>query len=179
MRRGLSILGGLALGVALSQFPEYAQQYTQRLGGAVDELRIITTEFDAAAKVGGLSREQALGRYDTSTDVFLKGRGSSMQHTFARYDQLSGMLAQIRGANASERLTLLPQYVDTEIGQRTLDSFKPAVPVTIEGFAYGGIGVLIGYAVVSILVSFLTLPFRRRRHIVYRRLDGREERRRT
>jgi hypothetical protein len=179
MRRGLSILGGLALGVALSQFPEYAQQYTQRLGGAVDELRVITGDFDAAAKSGGLTREQALGRYDTSTDSFLKGRGSSMQQTFARYDQLSGMLAKIRGANASERLTLLPQYVDTEIGQRTLDSFKPAVPVTLEGFAYGGVGLLLGYAAVSILISFLTLPFRRRHHIVYRRLDGREERRRT
>jgi hypothetical protein len=179
MRRGLSILGGLALGVALSQFPEYAQQYTQRLGGAVDELHIITTEFDAAAKAGGLSREQALARYDTSTDSFLKGRGSSMQQTFARYDQLSGMLTQIRGANASERLTLLPQYVDTEIGQRTLDSFKPAVPVTIEGFAYAGVGLVLGYAVVSILIGFLLLPFRRRRRIVYRQYDEQDQRRRT
>jgi hypothetical protein len=42
MRRSLSLLGGLGLGLALSQFPEYAQQYTQRLGGAVDELRIET-----------------------------------------------------------------------------------------------------------------------------------------
>ncbi|MDB5561053.1 MAG: Methyl-accepting chemotaxis protein [Hyphomicrobiales bacterium] len=179
MRRGLSILGGLALGVALSQFPEYAQQYTQRLGGAVDELRIITTEFDAAAKAGGLTREQALARYDTSTDSFLKGRGSSMQQTFARYDQLSGMLAQIRGANASDRLSLLPQFVDTEIGQRTLDSFKPAVPVTIEGFAYAGVGLVLGYAVVSILISFLLLPFRRRRRIVYRQYDEADQRRRT
>ena len=41
MRRALSILGGLVLGFGFAQFPEYAQQYEQRLGGAVDELRII------------------------------------------------------------------------------------------------------------------------------------------
>jgi len=48
MRRTLGILGGLALGLTLSQFPEYAQQYVQRLGGAVDELRIIVEDFDRA-----------------------------------------------------------------------------------------------------------------------------------
>ncbi|MCK4862479.1 MAG: DUF2937 family protein, partial [Rhodobacteraceae bacterium] len=36
------IVGAVALGVSMSQFPEFTQQYQQRLGGAVDELRIIT-----------------------------------------------------------------------------------------------------------------------------------------
>ena len=37
LRRLIAGIGGLALATTLSQFPEYAQQYTQRLGGAVDE----------------------------------------------------------------------------------------------------------------------------------------------
>ena len=73
MRRTLSLFGGLALGLALSQFPEYAQQYTQRLGGAVDELRAVTRQFDAAATAAGLSREQALARYGLSTDTPVTG----------------------------------------------------------------------------------------------------------
>ena len=104
MRRSLSLLGGAALGVALSQFPEYAQQYTQRLGGAVDELRVITTEFDSAAANAGMSRAQALVHYQDSTDQFLAGRGASMGATFARYAQLSVTLAEIKGADAVERL---------------------------------------------------------------------------
>ena len=32
---------GLLLGFALSQTPEFAQQYRQRLGGAIDELQRI------------------------------------------------------------------------------------------------------------------------------------------
>ncbi len=163
MRKTVSILGGLALGVVLSQFPEYAQQYTQRLGGAVDELRIIAEDFDRSATAAGLTREQALGRYAGSTDDFLEGRGLSMAQTLARYDQLSAMLARIQGADAWERFTLLPDFLDTDIGARALQNFQPAVPVTMEGFAYAGGGFLGGYLSLSALASVLLLPFRPRR----------------
>lgn len=163
MRRTLGIVGGLALGACLSQFPEYAQQYTQRLGGAVDELRIITAEFETAAKQAGLSREEAIARYSRSGDDFLAERGQSMARTFARYDQLSTTLADIRGASGWERFTQLPAYLDTEIGRRALEDYKPAVPVTVEGLAYAGVGFAIGYAALSAIVGVMLLPFRRRR----------------
>ncbi|MHB1110615.1 MAG: DUF2937 family protein [Devosia sp.] len=165
MRRILGIFGGLALGLGLSQFPEYAQQYTQRLGGAVDELAIIAEDFDRAATAAGLTRIEALGRYAGSTDTFLVDRGLSMAATFARYQHLRASLARLRGANAVERFTLLPEFLDTEIGARALEDFQPAVPVTMEGFAYAGGGFLIGYLVVSGLTRFLMLPFRRRGRI--------------
>ena len=162
----LSVVGGLALGLTLSQFPEYAQQYTQRLGGAVDELRIITEEFDVAASAAGLTRDAAIARYSAANDTFIEGRGQSMSRTFARYAELSAMLEKIRGADAAERVTLLPQFMDTEIGARALENFQPAVPVTIEGLAYGGGGFLIGYLFSSGLIRFLMLPFRRRERVV-------------
>lgn len=163
MRRTLSVAGGLALGIVLSQFPEYAQQYTQRLGGAVDELRIITAEFDTAATAAGLTREDAIARYSATKDSFIEGRGQSAARTFARYDELSAMLDKIRGANAAQRVSLLPQFMDSEIGARALEDFKPAVPVSIEGLAYGGGGFLLGYLLTSGLLRLLMLPFRRRR----------------
>ena len=168
MRRSLGLVGGLALGIAFSQFPEYAQQYTQRLGGAVDELKVITTDFDNAAKDAGLNREQALDRYEHSPDTFLAGRGTSMAQTFARYADLSATLEQLRGATAMQRLRMLPNYFDSDVGERTLDDFKPAVPVTIEGLLYAGAGLVIGYIIVSALYSLLMLPFRiwwHRRHL--------------
>ena len=167
MRKGLSILCGAAVAVGLSQFPEYAQQYVQRLGGAVDELRIITQEFDDEAKAGGLTREQALYRFEDSKDNFLVGRGLSMEHTFERYADLSATLQRVENAGPVERLQLLPDFVDTEIGARALDNFRPAVPVTPEGILWGGAGLILGYGLFSALYSFVTLPFRRRR-IVYR-----------
>jgi hypothetical protein len=90
-----------------------------------------------------------------------------MEHTFTRYADLSATLTRVQNAGPLERIELLPQFLDNEIGGRTLDNFKPAVPVTTEGFLWGGAGLLVGYALVAIVYAFVTLPFRRRR-IVYR-----------
>jgi hypothetical protein len=162
MRRIVAGIGGLSLAVVLSQFPEYAQQYTQRLGGAVDELRVITEDFDRAAAAGGLDRPTALARYNASNDDFLAGRGTSMTATFQRYDNLSATLARIEGAGAVERLQALPAYLDTDIGQRTLENYRPAVPVTMEGILYAGGGFILGYLMLSGLWRFASMPFRRR-----------------
>ena len=163
MRGALSVIGGLALAIVFSQFPEYAQQYTQRLGGAVDELRVITAEFDAAAIDAGLTRAAALQRYEAVDDTFVVGRGRSMRRTFERYQALQATLEDIRGAMGWERLALLPSYFDTDVGRRTLENYVPAVPVTLEGFAYAGLGFVAGYAISSALVALLMLPLRRRR----------------
>lgn len=168
MRRMVAGIGGLGLAVTLSQFPEYAQQYTQRLGGAVDELRIITEKFDRDAADAGLDRQQALTRYESSTDVFLSGRGTSEAANFSRYEDLSATLARIVDAGPVERFQSLPAYLDTDIGRRTLENYRPAVPVTMEGILYAGSGFIIGYLVVSGLWRFCTLPFRRRRYAAYR-----------
>ncbi|MBB3444674.1 hypothetical protein FHT93_004547 [Rhizobium sp. BK379] len=42
--RGVILAVGLAGGTLFSQAPEFAQQYRQRIGGAVDELRIIVDD---------------------------------------------------------------------------------------------------------------------------------------
>jgi hypothetical protein len=165
MRRAIASVGGLALALILSQFPEYAQQYTQRLGGAVDELRVITADFDRAASAGGLDRAQALARYNASNDDFLAGRGESMTATFQRFEQLSAALTQIQGAGPVERFQSLPAYLDTDIGRRTLESYKPAVPATIEGILYAGAGFIFGYLIVSGVWRFCALPFRRRNRL--------------
>jgi hypothetical protein len=160
----IASIAGLGLAIVLSQFPEYAQQYAQRLGGAVDELRVITEEFDRAAEAGGLDRVEALERYNASNDEFLAGRGTSMTATFQRFEQLSETLRQIEGAGAIERFQSLPAYLDSDIGQRTLAAYKPAVPVTIEGVLYAGFGFIAGYLVLSGLWRFCAMPFRRKRY---------------
>lgn len=168
MRRIVAGIGGLGLAVTLSQFPEYAQQYTQRLGGAVDELRVITEDFDRAAVAGGLDRAAALERYNASNDQFLAGRGTSMTATFQRYDNLSATQARIQDADAIERFQSLPAYLDTDIGQRTLENYRPAVPVTMEGILYAGGGFILGYLVLSGVWRVCAMPFRRRRYAAYR-----------
>lgn len=165
MRHGLAIVGAVALGVAFSQFPEYAQQYLQRLGGAVDVLEEQVQTYRAAAAEQGISLEQYVDRFRANADVVVADDGAQKERIIARHEQLDAMLKRIQGANAFERFNLLPQFFDTEIGGRTLDNFKPAVPVTVEGFAYAGAGMLLGYGLVSMLIRLVTLPFYRRRRV--------------
>ena len=47
--RALTLAGGLTGAAVSSQFPEFSQQYTQRLGGAVDALAVVVADFDAMA----------------------------------------------------------------------------------------------------------------------------------
>jgi hypothetical protein len=163
VRRTLGLVGGLALGLCLSQFPEYAQQYVQRLGGAVDELRIIVEDFDRGAAAAGLTRDEALSHFAGVNDSFIAGRGEAAALTIARYEKLSENLTEIREATGWERFVHLPDFMDTEVGARALQDFQPAVPVTLEGFTYAGIGFVIGYVALSALMGVLLLPFRRRK----------------
>ena len=168
MRRMVAIVGGAALAVVLSQFPEYAQQYTQRLGGAVDELRVVTQRFDSEAASAGLNRDEALARFTGASDGFIVGRGTSEAANFLRYAQLSETLDRIQGAGPVERFQALPAYLDTDIGRRTLENYRPAMPVTMEGILYAGAGFLLGYLILSAIWRFGTLPFRRRQRPIYR-----------
>ena len=171
MRRTLAVLGGLGLAVAFSQFPEYAQQYEQRLGGAVDELKILVDNFDADAQKFGLDRHDALQRYNSSHDQFLVARGNSMNRTLARYTQLSADFTDLQSAGPLQRIAHLGDYFDSDIGARALAAYKPAVPVTAEGFMWAIAGFLLGYLAVSALIGFLTLPLRwRRGHQPHRRV---------
>ena len=64
----------LALAIALlagligSQGPEFAQQYRQRLGGAIDELNRIVANFDAEAQRENLTPAEGLSRLDQNAD---------------------------------------------------------------------------------------------------------------
>lgn len=153
MRRTLSMIAGIGLGLGFSQYPEFAQQYEQRLGGAVDELRIITQTFDTAAQAAGLSREEALDTYEQVDDTFLAGQGIDMARNFDRYDRLSSHLTAIENANPIERLVNLGAYYDNQIAERALEAYDPAVPVGVEGFAFAGAGVVAGYGLFTALLA--------------------------
>ncbi|MBR7518809.1 DUF2937 family protein, partial [Mycobacterium tuberculosis] len=57
LARVIYLLPAILLGATLSQAPEFAQQYRQRLGGAVDELQTIIARFSADAARLGLQPE--------------------------------------------------------------------------------------------------------------------------
>lgn len=150
----------LLVGVAASQLPEFAQQYRQRLAGAVDELNRIVDRFNADAAAEGLTQDEALQRYRLSGDGFLRRQGGSAAEVIARRDRL---VAQQRDLAGTPVLRIAPvvAHLDSELARRTLTDFEPAVPTTVEGAAFGGAGLVFG----RLIASLIGLSPRRRRRV--------------
>lgn len=157
--RRIALGFGLVCGVIASQGPEYAQQYRQRLGGAIDELTRIVQEFDADSARAGMTRAEGVKRLEDSPDEFVRGRGVQMTKVSARLDRLGAQQQAFAQAGPYWRLGALARDFDAEVAQRAWSVFEPAVPVTSESFVIGGAGVFVGY----LLARIVSWPLRARR----------------
>ncbi len=160
MIKALSLAGGLAGAACLSQYPEFSQQYTQRLAGQVDALSLVVADFEASALRSGLTRTQAFEQM-TGTP-FLDDRQADMRRTFTRHAALSDNLIRLRGASAMARLSMPHRLGDAETLARTWGDFAPAVPLSASGAVAAGGGFVGGWAGMAGLLSLILWPLRRR-----------------
>ncbi|RFP88086.1 DUF2937 family protein [Rhodobacteraceae bacterium 63075] len=160
--RAITLAGGLAGAAGLSQFPEFSQQYTQRLGGAVDELGRFVAEFDTDAATLGLSREDALGELASGGEMG-RARAETVSSTIDRHDRLSADLAALQEAGPFTRAYELRRFTDTEIAARAWQAYKPALPMTFEGAVFAGVGLLGGMGLMGGLLTGLGGLLRRGR----------------
>lgn len=158
--RAVTLMAGLAGAGVSSQFPEFSQQYAQRLGGAVDELATVIADFDATATASNLSRVEALEQMQ-GTD-FLTRRRADMERTIDRHGNLSQALTALQNAGPFMRAYQLRHFTDRDIATRAYEAYQPAVPLTLEGGVFAGVGFLGGAGLLSALLGLLRLVFRRR-----------------
>jgi Protein of unknown function (DUF2937) len=159
IRRLVSMFAG-GLGAALaSQAPEFQQQYAQRLGGAVDELKTIVEQFDLDARRNGTDRNGGLTRLQTSGDSFVQARGVAMQQTLKRFEALTGQQAAMTAPDVITRVGALVKDYDPQVAAGAWKDFRPAVPLTAEGALFA----LIGFVGGSVAGGITALPMGRRR----------------
>ena len=161
MLRALAVAGGVAGAAALSQFPEFSQQYLQRLAGQVDAMALLVAEFDATAAANGLTRDAALA--ELRGTPFLIDRRTDLERAFARHDRLAANLAALRAASPLERMAMPHRLADPETLRATWADFRPAVPVTADGGISALVGYFAGWLGASAVLGLLSAPFRRRR----------------
>lgn len=145
MTRIAAVVLGCLLAFAAAQAPEFTQQYRQRLGGALDELRGFVRVFDADARHAGLTREQALAEYAHSGSAFLEVRGARMLALVHRFERLQREQRALRSAAPLFRGLLLARTHDARLLRATAADFSPALPTTAAGAVYGFGGFLGGY----------------------------------
>ena len=139
-----SLVDGMAAAAGaatFSQLPEFVQQYLQRLGGHRDE----AIRFVQMLKAQGM---------DASNAVF-----AAAQARVAALTEASDALTR---ADALTQPVIFLRYFDTDIAGATLEIFRPAVPLTPAGLVYGGIGLVLGVALINTVLAPL-LVWRRAR----------------
>ena len=68
LARRLAFAIAVLAGLIGSQAPEFAQQYRQRLGGALEELNRIVSEFDSEVQRQNLTGAEGLKRLEDNSD---------------------------------------------------------------------------------------------------------------
>lgn len=158
--RSLALAGGLAGAVTTSQFPEFSQQYAQRLGGAVDALGQVVADFDASARASDLSRAEALSQLQGTP--FLERRRADMTRSIARHARLSADLAALEGQGPFMRAYHAARLTDAEIARAAWAAYQPALPVNFAGLSFAALGFILGSSLTGALMALLRAPFRRR-----------------
>lgn len=156
--RAITLAAGLTGAATFSQFPEYSQQYVQRLGGAVDALSQVVADFDASAAAEGLTRAGALAQM-TGSD-FVDRRRADMERTFDRHARLSAQLQTVAEAGPFMR-AYYAAGADGEVARAALRNYEPAMPLTMPGAVFAGLGFLVGSGASSLIGGLLRAPFRR------------------
>jgi hypothetical protein len=138
--------------VLFSQFPEFMQQYLQRLEGHLDEARLAVDRFRDAAAQSGMSLDQLVAGTAQNPDPSMGRLGGVIKAAVARVDELGASDAALRNASLLGRPFVFIAHMDASIARATLAIYKPAVPTTFEGFIYAGLGIVLVLAVYHLAV---------------------------
>jgi hypothetical protein len=157
LRSTMTMAVGLAGALSLSQAPEFAQQYRQRLGGALEEIQRIVADFDADAAKSGLSRDEAVALHLGARETLFRDRGLRVRETIARQEVLQSQARWFETLPPSARpLAIIRGYDETLMTGMWRD-YEPGLPLTPHGAMWAGAGFL----ALAGLFMLLTAPFAR------------------
>jgi hypothetical protein len=156
--RRLALAIAVLAGLIGSQGPEFAQQYRQRLGGALEELSRIVSEFDAEVRGQNLTRAEGLKRLEDNDDPLAHERGEDMGKAIERAKRLNEQIQAMNSAGPLMRLYVITKGFDPAIARSTLDNYEPAGPLSLGALTSGGLAALWGWAATRLIAW----PFSRR-----------------
>jgi len=143
MDRIFSVLGALSL----AQFPQFIQQYLQRLAGHADEAMRIVERYKLAADRAGMEFSVYIQRFNDDSNAVVAEHGSIMTEAVERADFLTNAVESLQNSNMLTRPFVFLNNLDTDIAWQALLIFQPGVPTTVEGIMYALVGIMLGLLV--------------------------------
>jgi hypothetical protein len=155
--RAVAFVLALMAGMVLSQVPEFAQQYRQRLGGVIDALAQILTHFDEDAAHSGYDREGALALMTRNPERLVRDQATRKREEIERYGRLVEQQQAFTNAGPFSRIVIFFSELDRPLAENAMRDFEPALPTTLEGVVFTAGG----FIVVFLFLHGLRLLFRR------------------
>jgi hypothetical protein len=143
----------------LSQGPEFAAQYQQRLGGAIDELAAVVRHFEEDSSRSGYDRQAALQLMTRNPERLVQDLGARMEENIARLDRLqSQQFLFNRGISLSSLVGFAFSY-DKPLFDKTWEAYAPGLPLSFLGLfmlIIGWCGSYIALVAIDLLLSSYT-----------------------
>ena len=111
--RRLAAAIGLLFALVGSQGPEFSQQYRQRLGGALDELKRVVAAFNADAAKQSITPVEAIARLEGNPDPLAQARGAAIESDIARRNKLQNAFDAMRDAGPVQRIGAMAADFDS------------------------------------------------------------------
>jgi hypothetical protein len=154
--------------IVFSQFPQFMQQYTQRLSGHLSELDLQVKLMQNAAEASSLSLNAYIQKFlQSNSEPAFNRQGEIMQQVMDRFQNLSAALKSFQDASLYKRPFVFITHLNGDIAGDTWTTFQPGIPTTLEGLVYAFVGMLAGiiffYAIRKFLSSCFNKLFRKNR----------------
>lgn len=138
------------------QAPMYIQQYGHQLSGRVAELKLQVNGMMNAAAEGSKTLPQFIKRFLDSGDSDFMRQGQLMLASAERYEELSGALNSLNHSSAISRPFVFLRDFNWEIASATFSDFQPGISFSLEGLAYGLVGLGLGYGLFCLLSKLVS-----------------------
>lgn len=149
------LIFALICGAVASQFPEYHQQYMQRVGGAIDELSRQIAALDQRAEAAEMNRYPYIRRLLNNDDEVVRREGEALLDMVGRHQRLENLLAEMEGTPGYLLAVKTVAYLEGDIAKQALMNYKPALPLTIHGAGHFLVGFFVMYLLPFALRLFL------------------------
>lgn len=140
--------------LVFSQAPQYFSQYTQRLAGHVDEIKIHTASIRYAAEKSGKELIEYVQKFSLHQDLDVSLQGDMMQRILNRQIDLSQTYLAMQESTPFSRPFVFFKHFNPDIAKATLVNFHPGLVFTTEGLIYAVIGMGVGLSLFQ-LITFM------------------------
>ncbi len=148
-----------------SQAPQFFSQYTQRLAGHAEEIKIHTAAIRYAAQKSGKELMEYVQKLSSHPDLDVSLQGEMMQNMMIRQVELSKSFLAMQDATPFTRPFLFLKYFNPDITKATLMQFQPGLVFSMEAMVYAVVGMGIGFSLFHFF-AFLCRKCLPKKHLI-------------